>query len=143
MRSSMEDIVKVSENWSIEVILSGAEKIKDFRKDLIQGTTVNVTFLPNLDISNTINVACRLSNDGMNRVLHIAARSLESKDHLDDLLAQLVNDAGVKEVLVIGDSRANTVGPFPSSMDVLKSGPLQKYQIKKLYCRVSQRKSRH
>ena len=132
MKSSIEDIVNAANNWSIEVTPTGAEKIKDFSKVLTQSTTINVTFLPNSNLKDTVDVACRLSDEGMNPVPHIAARSLESKDQLNDFLARLVNDAGVEEVLVIGGSVDNAVGPFSSSMDVLESGLLQKYEIKKV-----------
>ena len=95
MKSSIEDIVNAADNWSIEVTPSGAGKVKDFSKVLTQGTTVNVTFLPNSDLKDTVNIACRLSDDGMNSVPHIASRSLQSKDQLDDFIARLVNEAGV------------------------------------------------
>ena len=132
MKSSIEDIVQAADNWSVEVTPSGAGKVKDFSKVLTQGTTVNVTFLPNSDLKDTVSIACRLAEDGMNPVPHIAARSLQSKDQLDDFIARLVNEAGVKEVLVIGGSVDKAVGPFPSSIDVLESGLLQKYQIRKI-----------
>lgn len=132
MRSSIESIAQASKNWSIEVTPKGAGKVADFGKILAAGTTVNVTFLPNSNLQDTVDVACRLTKEGMNAVPHIAARSLKSRKQLDEFISQLVNDADIDEVLVIGGSVDKVVGPFSSSMDVLETGLLQKYGIKRV-----------
>ena len=111
MRSSIESIAQASKNWSIEVTPKGAGKVADFGKILAAGTTVNVTFLPNSNLQDTVDVACR---------------------QLDEFISQLVNDADIDEVLVIGGSVDKVVGPFSSSMDVLETGLLQKYGIKRV-----------
>ena len=76
MTSSIETIQSAAADWSIEVTPTGATKIESFRDCLAPGTTVNVTFLPGTDPSDTIAVAERLHNDGMRPVPHLAARSL-------------------------------------------------------------------
>ena len=128
--TSLTDAIKTAgQNWSIEVTPPGAGKIESFAEVLAEGTTVNVTFLPGTDPKDTVDVAVRLREDGMNPVPHIAARSLQSKEQLDDLVKDMTNRANVNEVLVIGGGVDNPVGEFSDSMQVLATGIFQKYGI--------------
>ena len=132
MTSLIDAIKNANKDWSIEVTPPGATKIESFGAVLAEGTTVNVTFLPGTDPKETVDVAVRLRDEGMNPVPHIAARSLKSKEQLDSVVADMTNRAKVDEVLVIGGGVDNPVGNFGSSMDVLETGILQKYGIKKI-----------
>ena len=87
MQVTIEQIQKAAAYWSIEVTPAGATKIDSFADCLDPGTTVNVTFLPGSDPMDTVEVAERLHNEGMNPVPHLAARSLRDADQLDTLLA--------------------------------------------------------
>ena len=132
MTSLIDAISNAGKDWSIEVTPPGSAKIESYSDILAEGTTVNVTFLPGTDPKDTVDVAVRLRDEGMNPVPHIAARSLKSKEQLDELVADMTNRAKVDEVLVIGGGVDNPVGDFASSMDVLETGILQKYGIKKI-----------
>jgi len=56
-----------------------------------------------------------------NIVVHLAARSIKGKKHLDELLKRAV-DASVKEFLVIGgDAPYNRCLPYPDSISLLKA----------------------
>jgi methylenetetrahydrofolate reductase (NADPH) len=129
MAATIEQIQAAASNWSIEVTPNGATKIDSFADCLAPGTTVNVTFLPGSDPMDTVAVAQRLHNDGMNPVPHLAARSLKDTDQLDALLSAFTHKAGVSEVLVIGGGVDNPVGQFASSIEVLNTGLIQKYGI--------------
>ena len=126
---NVDNIKSAGQNWSIEVTPAGATKIDSFADILPQGTTVNVTFLPGSDPLDTIAVAKRLADDGMNAVPHIAARSLHDADQLDGLVKAMTIQANVHEVLVIGGGVDHPVGAFDNSMQVLQTGILQKYGI--------------
>ena len=131
--TSLTDAIKnAGQNWSIEVTPPGAGKIESFSEVLAEGTTVNVTFLPGTDPKDTIDVAVRLREDGMNPVPHIAARSLQSKAQLEELVKDMVSRAKVDEVLVIGGGVDNPVGDFSDSMQVLETGVIQNNGIKKI-----------
>ena len=132
MAVSIDDLAKAGQDWSIEVTPTGATKIDSFAACLPEGTTVNVTFLPGTDPLDTIAVARRLADDGMNAVPHIAARSLKDADQLDDLVSKMTSQANVSEVLVIGGGVDKPVGAFDSSMQVLQTGILQKYGITRI-----------
>ena len=129
MPVTIEDISKSASDWSIEVTPAGAIKIESFAGILEEGTTVNVTFLPGSDPLDTIATAKRLADDGMNAVPHIAARSLQNKEQLDDLLKRMTSQANVREVLVIGGGVDNPVGEFDCTMQILQTGLIQKYGI--------------
>ena len=129
MSVSVEAIAKAGANWSIEVTPTGATKIDSFAALLAENTSVNVTFLPGTDPIDTIAVAKRLSDEGMNAIPHIAARSLSDKDQLDGLLKRMTSEANVSEVLVIGGGVDKPVGAFDNTMQVLNTGLIQKYGI--------------
>ena len=132
MTVNIDDLARAGQNWSIEVTPAGAAKIESFAATLPEGTTVNVTFLPETDPLNTIAVARHLAEEGMNAVPHIAARSLIDSNQLDDLVSRMTAEANVTEVLVIGGDVDRPVGVFESSMQVLETGILQKYGISRI-----------
>ena len=132
MSVSVEAIAKAGANWSIEVTPTGATKINSFAALLAENTSVNVTFLPGTDPNDTIVVAKRLSDEGMNAIPHIAARSLSDKDQLDGLLKRMTSEANVSEVLVIGGGVDKPVGAFDNTMQVLNTGLIQKYGISRI-----------
>ncbi len=132
MTASIETIRSAATNWSIEVTPTGATKIESFRDCLAPGTTVNVTFLPGSDPRDTIAVAERLHNDGMRPVPHLAARSLQNADQLDELLAAFTARCGVEEVLCIGGGVDDPVGSFAATMQVLETGLIQKHGIRQI-----------
>ena len=129
MQVTIEQIQQAAAHWSIEVTPAGATKIDSFADCLDPGTTVNVTFLPGSDPMDTVAVAERLHNEGMNPVPHLAARSLRDTDQLDALLAAYTSRCGVNEVLVIGGGVDHPVGAFSDSMQVLETGLIQRYGI--------------
>ena len=130
MTLSIDTIRRASADWSIEVTPTGAAKIESFRECLAPGTTVNVTFLPGTDPSDTIAVAERLHNCGMRPVPHLAARSLCNADQLDELLTAFTTRCGVEEVLCIGGGVDNPVGDFSATIELLESGLIQKHGIR-------------
>ena len=80
----------------------------------------------------TVAVAKRLHNEGMNAVPHLAARSLKDPDQIDTLLASYRAEAGVDEVLIIGGGVDQPVGAFDNSLQVLETGFLQKHGIRRV-----------
>ena len=132
MAATIEMIQKAGSDWSIEVTPNGAAKVESFADCLTEGTSVNVTFLPGSDPNDTIAVAKRLKDEGMNAIPHIAARSIQSAEQLETLVSSMVSQAGVEEVLVIGGGVDNPVGDFSDSMQILGTGILQKNGITKI-----------
>lgn len=92
------------------------------------GTQVYITYLPNSDFSETIAAARKLVDVGMSPVPHLAARSITDLSALDMMIRELAG-VGVHHVLVIGGSLDKPVGDFGDSIQVLRSGVLERYGI--------------
>jgi methylenetetrahydrofolate reductase (NADPH) len=127
-----DNILKFLRNASVEVTPGGAKKIDNFRDLLREGTTVFVTFLPGSDFADTLATVKRLYAEGMKPVPHFAARSIPSYKFFEENLKILQAEAKVEEALLIGGGVTTPVGEFHSSMEVLRTGLLEKYGIKKL-----------
>jgi methylenetetrahydrofolate reductase (NADPH) len=97
---------------------------------LRSGTSVYITFLPNVGYEGTVSTARRVAAEGMRPVPHLAARAVHSEAELDELLEQLVAGAGVARVLVIAGSLASPAGPYASTMDLLRTGLLQRHGLR-------------
>jgi len=120
------------EDFTIEVTPRGAKKIDDFRAYLRDGTWVYVTSLPGTDFEETIDTCKRLAEEGMQPVPHFTARSLANKEMLENYLARVTSEAGVKRVLAIGGADKKPVGDFPDSISMLATGLFDKYGIESI-----------
>lgn len=118
--------------FSVEVTPGQADKVEDFAAALAPGSHVSVTALPGADISDTVRTAARLRRQGMVPVPHLAARSMTGAAHLRDFLTRLSAEAGVDEVLLIAGGVGQPLGCYGSSMDVLSSGILDEFGIKRI-----------
>jgi methylenetetrahydrofolate reductase (NADPH) len=127
-----ENIRRFMAGCTVEVTPGGARKIDSFRAILKEGTTVYVTFLPGSDFADTVECVQRLSAEGMNPVPHLAARSIPSKQFLEENLKQLQAETNVREALLIGGGVTHPVGEFDSTIQVLQTDLLQKYGIRKV-----------
>ncbi|WP_420547324.1 metFprotein [Curvivirga sp.] len=131
MSAQKELIQEFMKTCTVEVTPGGAAKVDDFREMLREGTTVYVTFLPGSDFADTVKTVRKLRDQGMNPVPHFAARSIPSKDFLEENLKMLQAEVEVEHALLIGGAVDKPLGEFHSSMQVLQTGLFEKYGIKK------------
>ena len=127
-----EQIRDFMSGFSLETTPGAAAKTPDFREHVRKGDIVYITFLHGADFNDTIEVAERLRREGFNPVPHVAARSIPSKSFLEDGLKRLRDNAGVTQVLLIGGAVTNPLGEFSDTMQILSTGLLDKYGIKKI-----------
>ena len=127
-----EQISLLVNDFTIEVTPFAAKKIGTFNEMLRLGTKVFITSLSGVDYSETITLSKRLTKEGMCPVPHIAARNTPNKAFLNDLVCQLVDEAGIEEVLIIGGSADSPIGDFSNSMQILETGIVDKYAIKRV-----------
>jgi methylenetetrahydrofolate reductase (NADPH) len=132
MKVTKQDIASLLSDFSIEVTPASAQKVNSFVDYLPPNTSINVTFLPGSNIDDTVNVSRRLYKEGFKPVPHLAARNFKNQKSLEQCLEQLTTLANVEEVLVIGGGLNAALGPYHSSMQILDSGLLEKYSIKKV-----------
>ena len=76
-----------------------------------------------------IEPARRLRAAGFEPVPHIAVRHTPTADALDELIARLAAEAGVRRILVIAGDRDRPAGPFGSTIELIESGLLQRHGI--------------
>ena len=97
-----------------------------------KGTRTYVTDIGTHTHEQLVDVSKRLVQAGYKPVQHIAARRLKSEADLDAFIKRLTEEAGLDDVLVIAGEADRQMGPYSSSIDVLRSGILDKYGIKRI-----------
>jgi methylenetetrahydrofolate reductase (NADPH) len=98
---------------------------------LPRGTSVYITALPNNAPEAVVEAAFRLCEAGLEPVPHIASRHYASRDALEQTLARLTGEAGVRQVLAIGGDVDQPRGPFASGRDVIETGLLERHGIER------------
>ena len=99
---------------------------------LTPGTEVFVSAPPAVSHHDIVSAAVALRRRGFEPVPHVAARSLVGFTQLNDLLARVAGEAGVRRALVIGGDLDPPSGPFHASSDVLSLGLFERYG----FCRI-------
>ncbi len=132
MTTHEQSIQKLVAGFSTEVTPGSANKIDSFRDYLREGTTVYITFLPGSDFLDTVKVAKRLREEGLEPVPHFAARSIANKTALNDYLSRAVGEAGVDHVLCIAGAVDSPVGEFRDSMQILDTGLFDQHGIRQI-----------
>jgi methylenetetrahydrofolate reductase (NADPH) len=126
--TGQRDLVEMLPSASVEVSSHGLQ-IEALRDNFAAGRDVTITFLPGDNFRGNVETAVALRRAGYNPVPHIAAREIASREALDDFLARLSGEAGVKRVLLIAGDVAGARGPFKASRDVAATGLLQTHGI--------------
>lgn len=130
--ATARDVITLIDGFSVETTPASAARVAAFADHLAPGTTVNVTFLPDSAIDDTIAVAARLRAEGFEPVPHIAARSIADAAMLDRALGRLKDEAGVTRALVIAGGRVRPMGAFASSLELLATGLFETHGIRKI-----------
>src|SRR5215469_10980381 len=83
------------------------------------GMTVTVTASPVKGLEPTVDLAEKLAARGYRVVPHLAARSVESQQHLETIVARLTA-CGVDDVFVPGGDATDPLGPFDGALPLLE-----------------------
>ena len=127
-KQSIQNIVK---GYSIETTVKEAERVEKFSDIIPGGTCLYIAHVPGTNLRDTVALAARIRKEGLEPVPHVVARRMESKEMLQDFVAGLAGDAGVKQVLLVAGDNEPPVGPLNSTLQILDSGLLEKHQIRK------------
>ena len=84
------------------------------------GTTVSVTCSPVKGIDATLEMTARLRALGHRAVPHLAARMVESPDHVTRI-GQWLRTEGVDEIFVVGGDADPPIGPFADALTFLRA----------------------
>ncbi len=124
-----QQILDLVRDFTVETTPGSAAKIADYRDHLRPGTRVAVTFLPGSDFADTVATARRLQQEGFQPMPHFAARSIPSRQALEDYLKALADVTELRHVVALGGAVDRPLGPFDSSMAMLETGLFDKYGI--------------
>lgn len=82
-------------------------------------STVSVTCSPVKGLDPTRALTDRIRSEGHLVIPHLAARMVESRDHLDDLATWLKTE-GIDTVFVVGGDAEEPAGPYPDGETLLR-----------------------
>jgi methylenetetrahydrofolate reductase (NADPH) len=105
--------------------------LNECRALLGRGGRIYVSHLPQQSWEQSVAAAIEVQEAGFIPVPHVPARHLANAEQLDQLLGQLTSKAGVQQLLLIAGDR-EPVGSFASSGDVLRTGLLQRHEIRRV-----------
>jgi methylenetetrahydrofolate reductase (NADPH) len=126
------NIIAFITDFTAETTPGSAAKIPDYRDHLRPGTPVYITFLPGSDFKDTIRVATRLKEEGFKPIPHLAARSIPSRAFLEENMRILKDKVDLDWVLIIGGAVNEPVGEFSEAMQILETGLIDKFGIKRV-----------
>jgi methylenetetrahydrofolate reductase (NADPH) len=115
--------------YSVEATARGASEVAALRDGLPPGAEVFIANLPHDAPDETVARAIELARAGLEPVPHIGVRYMESAAALDELIARLAAEAGVRRILLIAGDIDHPRGPFASTIDVLRLAPFARHGI--------------
>ena len=116
---------------SIEISPKQAIESADLPGLFPEGTRVYITDLgESTDVM--VGAARRVTDFGYRAVPHVATRRVTSKQALEERIRASTQEAGVRDILLIGGETQRPTGPFSSSLDVLETGIVDRYGISHL-----------
>jgi methylenetetrahydrofolate reductase (NADPH) len=116
---------------SIEISPKQAIESADLPGLFPAGTRVYITDLGE-SVDVMVGAARRVSDLGYNAVPHVGTRRVQSRQALEERIRASTQEAGVRDILLIGGETQHPAGPFSSSLDVLETGIIDRYGISHL-----------
>jgi methylenetetrahydrofolate reductase (NADPH) len=115
--------------FSLEATRPSAAEIEALAATAPPGTRVYLSAIPTRPPHDVIEGAARLAAAGFEPVPHVAARMFATARALDQFLARLGAEAGVRRVLLIAGDRDEPAGEFHSALELIDGGMLQRRGI--------------
>ena len=122
-RASMVD------GYSLEMTAKEIEGIREAAPLIKPGTQVAITFLPGEEMAQRVAAAKLVRELGFEPIVHLSARRFTSHAELEQYLADITREAGVKRVFIIAGDPPEPEGPFEDSLQIIETGLLEKYGI--------------
>jgi methylenetetrahydrofolate reductase (NADPH) len=125
-----EEVAELLRGYSVEVTPRTRSAVEVCREHLSPGTVVYIAIVPGETHHAVVTTAAGLRAAGFVPVPHLTARNVLSFAQLGDFLARLAGEAGVARALVIGGDLDRPVGPYPSSLELLRTGLFQQHGVR-------------
>jgi methylenetetrahydrofolate reductase (NADPH) len=121
----------IARRFSIEATRPKPEEIAAIAARVPAGTEIYLTAVPAQTQDELATAARNVRRAGLEPVVHVAARRLESTLSLAELLARLNGEADLCRLLVIGGD-VDPVGPFSDALAVIQKGKLREAGIERI-----------
>jgi methylenetetrahydrofolate reductase (NADPH) len=116
-------------DFSTEAVRPKQAELDTLREILPSATEIFLASPPGHSYLRLVEAAKQLRKAGFEPVPHIAARTYRSPEHLNDFVARICGEAGVRRVLVIAGDVDRPAGPFLGANAVIESDILQRHGI--------------
>ncbi len=111
---------------SVETSPHAAAEVARYPEYMPPGTEIYVAHPPNTSFVEVAELAEQLLEMGYRPVPHLIARQFSSHDELEQSFARLAG-AGIRRALIVAGDIATPMGPFASTMDVMRLGHIEDY----------------
>lgn len=125
------NIKKLLQNYSIETTPNVYKKYGQFINLVPLDSSIYITYLPDENYLNIVDTAKKLTDEGFQVIPHLPSRRMKDKSDLESYIGRLSEESGCKKILVIG-GEGKQKGEISSTLDVLKTDLLSKYQFKEV-----------
>jgi methylenetetrahydrofolate reductase (NADPH) len=125
-------IVALAREASVEMTWHDIAQLDACRTLLSPGAQVYVSHIPGMSWAQSVATCVAVRAAGLEPVPHVPVRELSDAADWHDLLAALVAQAEVRQLLLIAGDRSVPVGAFTQTIDVLGSGALEQAGIRKV-----------
>jgi methylenetetrahydrofolate reductase (NADH) len=125
-------IAALMRGFSVEATRPSAGEIEALREAAPAGTHVYVSAVATRPLHDSIFAAAALRRAGFEPVPHVAVRNFSGVEALDDFLARLADEAGVRRVLVIAGDRDQPAGSLHAAIEAIDSGLLGRRGIREI-----------
>ena len=125
------NIKNLLQSYSIETTPNVYAKYGKFLDLVPLEHSIYVTYLPDEDATRVIETSKKLTEEGYDVIPHLPARTIKNISDLENYIGAISEKAGCKKILVIGGG-GNQKGNIASSMDVLKTELLSKFNFKEV-----------
>jgi len=117
------------DGYSLEMTAKEIEGLKEAAPLIKPATQIAITFLPGEEMSQRVEAAKLVRELGFEPIVHLSARRFTSEAELEQYLADITREAGVKRAFIIAGDPPEPEGPFEDSLQVIETGLLEKYGI--------------
>ncbi len=126
------ELARLLRGYSIEVTTHNPSAVELCRTHVAPGTEVYIAFVPGETHHAVVATAAKLRAAKFVPVPHVTARSMASFTQLGDFLERLAGEGGVTRALVVGGDLEQPAGPYPSSLDLLRTGLFEQHGIRRI-----------
>jgi methylenetetrahydrofolate reductase (NADPH) len=125
-------IADLMRGFSVEATRPSVDDVAALAAIVAPGTHVYISAVAHRPLAEIGESAARLRLAGLEPVPHLAVRNFADAAELETFLAQLRDEADVRQLLVIAGDRDQPVGELRRAVDVIDAGILRRYGIHRI-----------